>query len=486
MAAGDEETIVVGAGIVGLTTAVLLAEAGRRVALITAEPVGGGSTGRSAGIISRLHGTAYRRLRRETALRNVVAHRAANAAGFAWLDRFLERREVPHERRDALLVALDASATRRIDDEHLAAIRAGLPVQKVQRPALPFPAFGALRLPGQILVDPRALLGELAIEARELGVVLYEHERVLDVDVRLLGDVRVLTDRAERSAAQVVLATGTPILERGLYLLKTQPYRIMALRGSGVDAALPLITAVGPAGSTTVATDREGTATVLGGAHPVGVGGPESRYAAALERFAGEHLPGFRGEDRWSGQDYRPFNPIAFAGVLPGSAGRVRFATGFDGWGLTHGAAAAIRITRELLGLPRPEWATAIAHRVTRPISGAAGLSADARAAARGVGGVLRLTPADRRLLTEGHGVTHRTDRGVVATSRVDGMVRSVSGWCTRFGGVLVWNDAELSWDCPVCGSRFGPGGDVLEGGARTALPPIEDPTDWDGASRGV
>ena len=53
MPASDEyDTIVVGAGIVGLTTALLLAEAGRRVAVVTAEPVGGGSSGRSVGIVS--------------------------------------------------------------------------------------------------------------------------------------------------------------------------------------------------------------------------------------------------------------------------------------------------------------------------------------------------------------------------------------------------------------------------------------------------
>jgi glycine/D-amino acid oxidase-like deaminating enzyme len=393
---------------------------------------------------------------------------------------------VAYERRDALLVALRPEDARRVDDEHLAALRAGLPVRKVQRPALPFAAHGALKLAGQILLDPRVLLAELARRARELGVEIAEGERVVDLHLSRMGSARVITERAERTASRVVLATGTPILDRGLYLLKTQPMRILALHGTGADPALPMITALGATGTTTVATAADGGAIVLGAAHPVGVGGPESRYAAGLERFADDHLPGFTSDASWSGQDYRPFNPIAFVGALPGGRGRVQFATGFDGWGLTHGAAAAIRIARELLGLPRPEWATAIAHRVTRPISGAAGLSADARAAARGVGGVLRLTPADRRLLTEGHGVTHRTDRGVVATSRVDGMVRSVSGWCTRFGGVLVWNDVELSWDCPVCGSRFGPGGDVLEGGARTALPPIEDPTDWGGASRGV
>src|SRR4051812_39281408 len=85
MAAGEYDTIVVGAGIVGLTTALLLAEAGRRIAVVTAEPVGGGSTGRSACIVSRLHGTAYRRMLQETAPKNAAAHEAANEAGFEWL-----------------------------------------------------------------------------------------------------------------------------------------------------------------------------------------------------------------------------------------------------------------------------------------------------------------------------------------------------------------------------------------------------------------
>jgi glycine/D-amino acid oxidase-like deaminating enzyme len=485
MAPREHEVIVVGAGIVGLTTAVLLAQAGRRVAVVTAEPVGGGSTGRSAGVISRLHGTAYRRMQGETAPRNAAAHRAANEAGFTWLERLLERRDVPFERRDALLVALEPAGTRRIDDEQLAALRAGLNVQKLRRPDLPFPTSGALRLPDQILVDPRELLTELAIEARELGVELSEHERVLAVQLPLAGTPRLLTDRGEWAAPQVILATGTPLLERGLYLLKTQALRIMALRGSGVDPALPLVTAVGPTGSTTIATDRTGGATVVGAAHPVGVGGPESRYAAGLERFAEERLPGFQLEDIWSGQDYRPFNPIAFAGVLPRSGGRVRFATGFDGWGLTAGAAAALRISAEVLGTDRPGWATVIGRRATRPVSVAIGASADARAAARRIGGVLRVTAEDRRLLGEGQGIVHRAGRGVVATSRVDEVVRSVSARCTRFGGVLVWNDVELSWDCPVCGSRFSPDGGVLEGGARIPLPPIEDPADWGGAPRG-
>ena len=471
------DDVVVGAGVVGLTTALLLARGGHRVVVVTADPVGGGSSGRSVGIVSELHGTAYRRLRGETARKNAAAYRAMNADGFALLAGLLEASGTAHERQDAYLAASRPEGAARVDEEHLAAHRAGLKLDKLQRAdALPFEHHGALRLKDQIRVEPARLLSALAIAAAEAGVRIVERERVVDVRVRPRGASVVETGSGEYAGRHVVLATGTPILDRGLYALKTAAFRMIAVGGTTSAGALPIVTTLDADGSTTVAPGPDGHVAAVGQAHRTGTGGSELRRADLVEAALRRVVPDLVRTDAWSGQDYRPFNPIAFVGRLPRTGGAVSFASGFDGWGLTQGAAAGIRISNDLLSRPQPRWATTISRRVTRPTSQGIGLVGDVRAATERVAGFRRLAPADLPLLREGQGVVHRTDDGPVATSLTGGVLHSVSASCTRAGGIVRWNDLETSWDCPVCGSRFDVGGSVLEGGARGPLPVVPTP----------
>uniref|UniRef100_UPI0030F46517 Rieske 2Fe-2S domain-containing protein n=1 Tax=Arthrobacter sp. Hiyo1 TaxID=1588020 RepID=UPI0030F46517 len=48
----------------------------------------------------------------------------------------------------------------------------------------------------------------------------------------------------------------------------------------------------------------------------------------------------------------------------------------------------------------------------------------------------------------------------------MDGVVCRVSAECAHLGGILHWNDAEKSWDCPLHGSRYSAAGKLLEGPA--------------------
>ncbi len=58
----SSDVVVVGAGITGLTTAVLLARAGKRVTVVEAQYVGAGATGNTTGKVSLLQGTKLSRI----------------------------------------------------------------------------------------------------------------------------------------------------------------------------------------------------------------------------------------------------------------------------------------------------------------------------------------------------------------------------------------------------------------------------------------
>jgi Rieske Fe-S protein len=83
------------------------------------------------------------------------------------------------------------------------------------------------------------------------------------------------------------------------------------------------------------------------------------------------------------------------------------------------------------------------------------------------------VAPAPEGAPAEGEGRIVRSGMTPVAESTVGGVIRRVSGVCTHLGGILTWNDAECSWDCPLHASRFSASGEVLEGPALSPLDPV-------------
>jgi Rieske Fe-S protein len=139
---------------------------------------------------------------------------------------------------------------------------------------------------------------------------------------------------------------------------------------------------------------------------------------------------------------------------------------------MTNGVAAAIALSGRILDAPAP-WSAAF-HTWSPP---------EVRGLARGViaNGEVGFQMARSWASPLTHGTASDPEDGgqvglggighaPVATSRVDGEVRRTSAVCTHLGGLVRWNDAERSWDCPLHGSRFGPDGAVLEGPATCGL----------------
>lgn len=78
--------------------------------------------------------------------------------------------------------------------------------------------------------------------------------------------------------------------------------------------------------------------------------------------------------------------------------------------------------------------------------------------------------------LAPGHGgVLNPTGSKPLAVYKDDGgQVHKLSVLCPHLKGVVCWNPAEKSWDCPVHGSRFSKDGVQLMGPAKAGLEPAD------------
>ena len=483
------DVVVVGAGITGLSTALMLAETGHSVAVIEARGIGALATGNTTGKISLLQGSRLSTIRKHHSRRVLEAYVESNRDGQEWLLDFCERAGVPVQRKTTYSYAPTPDAADVVEAEYRAAREAGLPVALVdgEHVDVPFPFAFGVALPEQAQFDAMDALDALARELLAAGGVIHTHTRV--TGVKASSPAVVSTPSGTVRAHAVVLATATPILDRGLYFAKTHGLRSYALSFEIPDAApggLPdgMFLSVGDeehSRSVRTAPRAGGEQLVVGGnGHPVGRPGERSEQQRVdeLVEWATGLYPSAELTHSWSAQDYESFNLIPFVGALPRGRGRIYLATGFAKWGMTNGVAAALRLVSEISGEPmgeRRRWHRVLGTRMTKPADlgrGAVGGAEVGFETAKGWLGAERAsTPVARP--AEGVGVV-ANNRGLpVGVSTVDGVTCAVSAVCPHLGGVLVWNDAERSWDCPLHASRFAADGTRLEGPALADLRPL-------------
>ncbi|MGH6729267.1 MAG: Rieske 2Fe-2S domain-containing protein, partial [Sphingomicrobium sp.] len=145
---------------------------------------------------------------------------------------------------------------------------------------------------------------------------------------------------------------------------------------------------------------------------------------------------------------------------------------GFDAWGLSTGAAAAL-IIADLCESRENVWAgtfdasrhslTGLGKRVANAGKLAGGLVGDH------LRGSPERTPDEDR---EGE-IVDVGGRAAGVFRAEDGTMRAVSAVCTHMGCKLGWNPVDRTWDCSCHGSRFACDGRVAHGPAVKPLAPI-------------
>lgn len=330
------DVAVIGAGMVGLTAAVLLAEAGLDVTVLEARRVGRQVTGRSTAKVTSQHGLKYHRLAETFGLDAARVYGQANEAAI----RDIEERaralaadgfDCRFEERSAVAYASSEDSVAGVQEEVATARRVGLPARFAASVDLPYEVAGAVVFDGQAQFDPYPYLRGLAhhlTHGPAHGVAtgsgrrgaVFELTRVTDVDE---GDpCRVVTPRGTVTARKVIVATHLPMLDRGLYFARTKPRAHCVLAGRLERPIAPgmFISVDSPTRSIRTFEDERGPWLVfLGESFPPAQEDTAALFAS-LEREMRERFPVASVEHRWTNEDYDSVDGLPLVGpLLPGS-----------------------------------------------------------------------------------------------------------------------------------------------------------------------
>jgi glycine/D-amino acid oxidase-like deaminating enzyme/nitrite reductase/ring-hydroxylating ferredoxin subunit len=471
------DVAVVGAGITGITAAILLKEAGRTVALVDSKRIVQGATGYTTAKVTAGHGASYSKIRKAFGEDGIKTYARANEAALDWIAKLVEanRIDCDFERRTNYVYAESDDEVAQLRQEAEVERQAGLATRLVDETPLPFRVGAALRLENQAQFHPRKYLLALAATIPGDGSHVFENSAVHKV--KHGEPCEVVSDQGVVRADDVILATHLPILDSGLFFTKAYPHRSYAVAaplGSAADPDGMYINSGTPTRSLRTLRDGDRVLIQVGGnGHKVGEEDDTPARYDQLEEFLREHWPGAgEVEHRWSTQDYMAHDNVPYVGRLRRTAKHLYAATGYSKWGMTNGTVAALILSDAILGRANP-WADLYdSKRLVRRSGLTSFLKENAAAGFHFFAG--RLSRADQATVDElgaGEGALIRVRGRKTAVYRDEGRsLHGLSPVCRHLYCLVDWNPAERSWDCPCHGSRYDGTGRVIQGPATEDL----------------
>jgi glycine/D-amino acid oxidase-like deaminating enzyme/nitrite reductase/ring-hydroxylating ferredoxin subunit len=463
------DAVIIGAGITGLTTAVLLQEQGKKCIVLEGFNVGFGTTGATTAHINTFYDTNYTQIEKDFGPAAAQISAAAAKESIVIVQDLSNRYGIDCDFKciDGITFSETKQETKELIEELEATRRAGVDVVEVRDNEIPVPFEFAVLYKDQGQFHPLKYLNGLAKAFTELGGVLVENAFVRNTSKH--GEIHIAeTDQGEVRGHNLVYATHLP---PGITVFDTEcaPYRsyVLAIKLKNGDYPKHLVYDMKDPYHYLRTHIIDGQPyLILGGEdHKTGHGDPEASFAA-LEAYARKYYYVESVEYRWSSQYYLSVDGMPFIGEMPASDGHVFVATGYNGNGMILGTIAGKMISDLIIGgenaykmvfnPSRIKPVAAFQEFVKENVDVLYRFFAD------------RLGAEDLESFNEiqaGTGaIVEYQGKKLAVYKSEEGKISLLSPTCTHMGCMVSFNAAEKSWDCPCHGGRYNLEGQVLCG----------------------
>lgn len=477
----EVDVAVVGAGIAGITTALLLKKSGLKVALIDSERVATGVSGYTTGKVTAQHIVIYSYLIEKFGEKLAKQYADANLGAIEMIKNLIVQYSIDCDFfiKTAYTYAETEKTLVQIHKEVEAAKRLDLPAYFTKDVPLPIPSKGAICFSGQGQFHPRKYLLALVKQIPGNGSYIFEMTRAISLKE---GNPCILyTDRGEIISRDIVISTHFPFYDKpGQYYARMEAGRIytfaMKLNSPFPDGVF--ISAEKDIYSFRSQPYEKSELVIAGGQeHVTGQIEDTSERFRLLYNYVRQFFDIDHIQFCWSSQDNNTIDMVPYIGKYLPDSRHIYVATGFNGWGMTHGTISAIILNNLITGNSNPwnevydpsrfKLSGSSAKKVQEQSTG--NINKTGKIVIKEPGKVLSGLDIHEGKITEIEG----NKVAVYKTSKEEGIFLSPA--CTHMNCLVRFNDAEKSWDCPCHGSRFTFDGKVLNSPAIEALPVILD-----------
>ena len=463
----ETQVCIIGAGILGISTAYYLTQKGYNVTILERDKIANRVTGHTTAKITSQHGLIYHYLLNQYGKEFARKYYLANQKSIQEIEKIITQNQIDcdFERQNSCVYTTNQSEIEKIEEELQALKELDIEASKIEEAPLPFEIVSGIEFKNQAQFNPIKYIDGLVKQITDTKGKIFEN--TICYDVKRDGDSYICyTENNTVKAKYVVLASHYPFINfPGVYFAKMYQSSSYVI---GIDTKSELfdgmyINIQSPIYSFRTAKDADKKILLLGGGdHKTGENTSYQDSYGLLEEKAKQWYPNCEIKYRWSTRDCITLDKIPYIGEFSNTLPNMYVGTGFNKWGMTSSNVAA-RIITDKIDEKENEYSEVFEATRLNPIVNKDEVKNMVSQTVKSLV-VDRIEEPEKvindeisldDLKQETGQIIEWNGEKVGVYKDIEGKMFAVKPVCTHLGCILNWNGADKTWDCPCHGSRF-------------------------------